>query len=140
MEGIKDFPQFVRKLFYEHDISKSNLKMNLTHTNILMFLDSNQGKSMSELSNLVGLEKSSFTRSVDYLVINGFIKRTYSKEDRRKVNISFTEKGRKAVKLIKNDWNEYFESLVSKLSAHEKKEFSEAIQMVSKYINKILSK
>jgi DNA-binding MarR family transcriptional regulator len=138
IESIRDLPQFVRKLFYENDISELNLDINLTQTIILMFLDSNKNKSMSELSKLVGLEKSSFTRSVDYLEERKFIKRNYSGEDRRKIIISFTEKGLKAVKLIKDDWNEHFRSLVSTLSAEEQKEFSDAIKTVSKYIQQML--
>lgn len=140
IESIRDLPQFVRKLFYENDISELNLDINLTQTIILMFLDSNKNKSMSELSKLVGLEKSSFTRSVDYLEERKFIKRNYSGEDRRKITISFTEKGLKAVKLIKDDWNEHFRSLVSTLSAEEQKEFSDAIKTVSKYIQQMLSR
>lgn len=139
IESIKDLPQFVRKLFYENDISKLNLDINLTQTNILMFIDSNKNKSMSELSKMVGLEKSSFTRSVDYLVGNNFLKRNYSNEDRRKITVSFTEKGLKAVRLIKNDWNEHFRSLVSTLSAEEQEEFSDAIKIVSKYVQQMLS-
>ncbi len=139
IESLKDLPQFVRKLFYEKDISKLNLDINLTQTTILMFLDSNKNKSMSELSKMVGLEKSSFTRSVDYLAEKEFIKRNYSSEDRRKITISFTEKGLKAVRLIKNDWNEHFRSLVSTLSAEEQKEFANAIKTVSKYVQQMLS-
>ncbi len=138
IESIRDLPQFVRKLFYENDISELNLDINLTQTIILMFLDSNKNKSMSELSKLVGLEKSSLTRSVDYLEGRKFIKRNYSSEDRRKITISFTEKGLKAVKLIKDDWNEHFRSLVSTLSAEEQKEFSDAIKTVSKYVQQML--
>lgn len=139
IESIKDLPQFVRKLFYENDISELNLDINLTQTIILMFLDSHKNKSMSELSKLVGLEKSSFTRSVDYLEESKFIKRNYSSEDRRKITISFTEKGLKAVKLIKNDWNEHFRSLISTLSAEEQKEFSDALKTVSKYVQQMLN-
>jgi DNA-binding MarR family transcriptional regulator len=138
MEGIHNFPQFIRKLFYGHDISKLNLDINLTQTNILMVIDSNKEKSMSELSELVGLEKSSFTRSIDYLVENNFLEKKYLPDDRRKINISFTEKGSEAVKLIKDDWNKYFESLLSGFSVEDKKEFSEAVEVVSKYINRII--
>lgn len=139
IESIKDLPQFVRKLFYEHDLSKLNLGINLTQINILMFIDSKRDKSMSELSKMVGLEKSSFTRSVDFLVERNFLRRNYSSKDRRKITISFTDKGLKAVKLIKNDWNEYFRFLISVLSSEEQVEFSEAIQVVSRYVQLILN-
>lgn len=138
MDGIKDFPQFVRKLFYEHDIAKLNLGINLTQTNIMMMIDETEGKSMSELSRLVGLEKSSFTRSIDYLADHGFIEKESSTEDRRKIYITLTQKGKAAVKGIKEDWNLHFAALLSVLSTEEKTEFSQAIHVVSKYINRII--
>jgi len=137
-DRIKIFPQFIKKVFYEHDISKLKLDINQTQTNILMFVNENSEKSMSEISLITGLEKSSFTRSVDSLVKNGFIIRTSSGNDRRKIMLSLTNKGIKAAKLIKNDFDIYLESLISNFSENEKNEFYESLDTISKYINKIL--
>ena len=68
---VKIFPQFVQKAIYKHDISHLNIDINPTQTLILIFVDENNEKSMSEISSMTGLEKSSFTRSVDYLEKNG---------------------------------------------------------------------
>jgi len=54
--------QFVKKVHNEHDTSKLNLGINKTQTKILMYLNENSDKSMSGISAMTGLEKSSFTR------------------------------------------------------------------------------
>jgi DNA-binding MarR family transcriptional regulator len=136
--SIKIFPQFLKKVLYEYDVSKLKLDINKTQTNILMLVDEHSEKSMSEISLMTGLEKSSFTRSADYLVKNGFITRNFPENDRRKIRLSLTNKGIKAVKLIKNDFNIYLDSLISDFSEKEKKEFFESLNTMSKYIKKIL--
>lgn len=137
-EKITFFPQFMKKVFYEHDISKLNLDINSTQTNILMNVREYGKKSMSEISLLTGLEKSSFTRSVDYLVKNGFITRNPSEKDRRIIKLSLTKKGIRAANLIRNDFDNYCETLIAEFSETEKQEFFESLTVVSKYMNKIL--
>jgi len=137
-DRITVFPQFLKKVFYEHDISKLNLGINKTQTNILMFINENNEKSMSEISLITGLEKSSFTRSVDYLVKNGFVTRNSPENDRRRIKLSLTNKGIKAAKLIKNDFDIYLESLITGFSEKEKNEFFESLDTILKYMNKIL--
>ncbi|HOD14729.1 MAG TPA: MarR family transcriptional regulator [Spirochaetota bacterium] len=137
-DRITYFPQFTKKVFNEHDISKLNLDINKTQTHILMCINENYEKSMSEISLMTGLEKSSFTRSVDCLVQNGFITRIALENDRRKIKLSLTNKGIKAAKRIKNDFDIYLDSLISDFSEKEKNEFFESLETISKYMNKIL--
>lgn len=132
------FPQFTKKVFSEHDISRLNLDINKTQTHILMCINENHEKSMSEISLMTGLEKSSFTRSVDCLVQNGFITRIALENDRRKIKLTLTNKGIKAAKRIKNDFDIYLDSLISEFSEKEKNEFFESLETISKYMNKIL--
>jgi len=129
---------FVKKVFYEHDISKLDFDINKTQINILMFISENNEKSMSEISLMTGLEKSSFTRSVDSLVENGFITKNLPENDRRKIMLSLTEKGIKTAKFIKNDFDVYLESLISDFTEQEKDDFFKSLTAVSKYMNKIL--
>lgn len=130
--------QFVKKVFYEHDISKLNLDINKTQTNILMFINENNEKSMSEISTMTGLEKSSFTRSVDSLEEYGFITRNLPDNDRRKIKLTLTKKGVQAAEIIRNDFDSYLESLVSDFSENEKNDFFDSLTIISKYMNKIL--
>ncbi len=138
VDKINSFPQFIKKIFYDHDISGLELNINNTQTQILMSVSENSEKSMSEISLMTGLEKSSFTRSVDYLVKNGFITRNLSENDRRIIQLTLTNKGSRAAKLIKNDFEVYLDSLIKDFSEEEKNEFFESLTVVSKYMNRIL--
>ena len=130
-------PRFIQKAIYEHDISHLDLRINTTQTRILMFVNANSGKSMSGISSLLGLEKSSFTRSVDHLVRNGFVSKNFPEHDRRKIKLSLTEKGARAARLIQKDFDRYFDTLIAGLSAQEKKEFLKILKNLSSYITKI---
>ncbi|HOO73605.1 MAG TPA: MarR family winged helix-turn-helix transcriptional regulator [Spirochaetota bacterium] len=138
-DKINCFPQFLKKAFYDHDISKLKLDINKTQTQILMLVSVNREKSMSEISLMTGMEKSSFTRSVERLVKKGFVTRNPSKSDRRIIQLSLTNKGSKAAKSIKNDFDGHLESLISGFSEEEKKEFFASLETVSGYVNKILT-
>jgi DNA-binding MarR family transcriptional regulator len=137
---IKFFPQLIKKFFYDHDISKLNLGINRTQTNIMMVVHENSENSMSEISLMTGLEKSSFTRSVDSLVKNGFITRNSPEGDRRKIKLFLTSKGIKAAELIKKDFDVYLESLISDFSEKEKNDFFKSLITVSGYVSKIFEK
>ncbi len=133
------FPQFVKKVFYEHDISKLNPGINKTQTIILMLINENNEKSMSEISSMTGLEKSSFTRSVDYLEQNGFITRNPMENDRRIIKLSLTRKGVKTANIIREDFDAYCESLICDFSNMEKKEFFNSLDTITIYMNRILT-
>ncbi len=137
-DRITILPQFVKKVFYDHDISMLDLDINKTQINILMLIDENKNSSMSQISQMTGIEKSSFTRSVDCLEKQGFITRNSTENDRRIIKLSLTEKGINASALIRDDFDKYLETLISGFSADERNEFLESLETVSGYINKIL--
>lgn len=137
-DNIKVFPQFIKKILREHDLSGLALNINTTQTEILMFIYENSDKTMSELSSMVGLDKSSFTRSVDSLVNRGFITKKDNHLDKRKIYLSLTDTGLAAAKGIKDEYDNYLESLLSGFSKEEKADFLFSLNTVSKYINKII--
>jgi len=139
-DSIKVLPMFVQKAIYEHDISHLNLSINSTQTLILMFVNENSGKSMSEISSLTGLEKSSFTRSVDYLVNNGLVAKNYPPYDRRTIHLSLTARGCRAADLIRNDFDCYLDSLIAHFSEGEKAEFLSSLEILSRYMQKIVER
>jgi len=137
-DSIRLFPQFIKKVLQEHDISGLNIDINSTQTKILMFVYENTDKSMFEISLMTGLDKSSFTRSVDYLVKNGFLLKNSPEKDRRKIHLALTDRGLDTARLIMRDLDTYFESLLAGFSEKEKSEFLHSMNTAMKYINRIL--
>lgn len=55
---------------------------------------------MTEVSSIMGIPTPGGTRTIDHLVKMGLVSRGASKEDRRKIYIALTRKGREFVDLI----------------------------------------
>lgn len=136
--SIRNLPQFVRMVLREFEISDMDYEINKTQINILMSVDENGDLSMSEISRITGLEKSSFTRSVDFLERKDFLERVFPDHDRRKVMLALTPKGVKAVTHIRKELDEYMRSLLSEFSEKEKSDFFGSLDVLSGYIDRIL--
>lgn len=68
----------------------------------LVLIESAQGKiTQQELANLLGTDKVSIVRIIDYLSVNGYVKRIRNEVDRRKYSLTLTEKARKKLPNIK---------------------------------------
>ena len=87
LNNLKTLPMLVKNIFYSTDTSSLNLDINKTQEAILMAIKDHQNKSMKEISRFIGLEKSSYTRSVDILVEKGYLEREINKFDKRKIHL-----------------------------------------------------
>jgi DNA-binding MarR family transcriptional regulator len=74
------------------------VKLSQTQGGILMLLDDEGDKSMTEISNAFDVDNSAITGSVDRLERAGFIERSPHPSDRRVNLISITKAGKTAVK------------------------------------------
>ena len=137
LNNLKFLPMLVKNIFYSTDTSSLNLEINKTQEAILMSIKDHQNKSMNEISRFIGLEKSSYTRSVDILVEKGFLEKENNKIDKRKIHLSLTEKGKNATKAIDEIMDIYLENICSNFTANEKNEFINALHIVSQYSLKI---
>ena len=63
----------------------------------LLFLNRNRGSSLLEVANFIGLTSPTVCRLVDVLVSRGFVTRDEHPEDRRRVKLVVTERGREVL-------------------------------------------
>ena len=137
LNNLKTLPMLVKNIFYSTDTSSLNLDINKTQEAILMAIKDHQNKSMKEISNLIGLEKSSYTRSVDILVEKGYLEREINKFDKRKIHLLLTNKGINAAKAIDEIMDIHLDIICNNFNIHEKEEFIKALGIVSQYSIKI---
>ncbi|PWR71417.1 MarR family winged helix-turn-helix transcriptional regulator [Methanospirillum lacunae] len=71
--------------------------------------------SMSQLGKLLYISKPHMTTLVDSLVIEGLIERHNDQNDRRVINISITQKGRKQLELFKEQMRNMIQNRISSL-------------------------
>ena len=89
----------------------------------------------TELAALTKVKTQSMSHILNNLEEQGLIKRTPSKEDKRKVYISITSAGKKIVEKARYEWDEWLKDAIEKsLTEKEKKSLEESLPALNKLI------
>lgn len=115
---------------HKHNINKSEFI-------VLIIIYDNEKKSMSELCRNVDLKSGSLTTLIDNLIEMGYVKREFDKNDRRKILVQLTTKGKNFVKKIKKSFKDNILSKIEKLTAKENKNLFEAINIIKEITIKL---
>ena len=83
---------------------------------------------ISRLAEKVALDKATITGIIDRLEREGYVKRVYSKQDRRAIYIKLTDKAKNIENDLKKIYHETNSSFLSKLTEEEYKVFQSVIQ------------
>ena len=89
----------------------------------------------TELAALTKVKAQSMSHIVNNLEQRGVIKRSPSKDDKRKVYISITPAGKKIVEKARSEWDEWLKNVIEKsLSDKEKDTLVRALPVLNKLI------
>lgn len=110
-------------------VSRQVHRQNINRSEFIALISicGNEKKSMSELCRDVDLKSGSLTALIDNLIKKGYVKREFDKNDRRKILICLTARGKSFTKIIKKSLEDNALSKIKKLSPEERKNFSSAI-------------
>jgi DNA-binding MarR family transcriptional regulator len=136
-ENIGFFPYFVKALLEDFDPELEDTTLNRTQRKTLIFLTKESGKTMSELSERAVLEKGSFTTVIDKLIAEGLAERERDENDRRKIIVTITDKGREIAETISDKLCEHLETKLSRLPEEDFKEVIATTEMVKKVSMKL---
>ncbi len=92
--------------------------------------------SLIELAELLNLENSTMSRTVNNLVTSGLAKREIDPQDRRYVTISLTESGSRLFEGIEVDMNSYFGKVYESIPENKKQQVLESLQILIYAIGK----
>lgn len=92
--------------------------------------------SLNQLAELLNLESSSMSRTVNNLVNNGMVKRDIDLLDRRYVTITLTESGNEHFKNIEERMNSYFEKVYLDLPKDKRAQVLESFNILLGAIGK----
>lgn len=120
------------KLFYKtEDMAlKRGIKC-LTHTELhLIEAIGEESLTMNELSDKIGITMGTATVAVSKLTEKGFIARVRSNSDRRKVYVSLTEKGSKALTYHNNYHKMIMSSITENIADKDLSHFIEIFELI----------
>jgi len=112
-------------------------QLNHSHWRTLMFLVDRGRASMKEACRFVGLEAGSFTPVADKLIKLSLAERARDPEDRRKIFLEITDKGRTLGFEMKKQLRTHFKERLSALDRLRINELAAAMSVISE-INKTL--
>lgn len=92
------------------------LEVTLAQCHALVEIGRAKNISLKDLANLITLDISTMSRTVDSLVKKEFVFRTPSETDRRSVDIKLTEKGLSLFKDIENKMEDKFKNIFNQIS------------------------
>jgi DNA-binding MarR family transcriptional regulator len=138
MQSIRNFRnllrRFERELFMQNTDSCCN-GVTLAQCHSLLEIESKEKVSLTELANILGLDKSTVSRTVDGLVNLGLVDRTIPAENRRTAILKLTSTGKNICNSINSTNDKYFSETLSILTASEKSEFP---RLLEKVINRMV--
>mgnify|MGYP005863244637 CR=1 FL=1 len=86
--------------------------------------------SLNDLADILGLDKSTMSRTINNLVNNELVMREIDPEDRRYINIKLTEKGNQSFKEIEAGMKEYFIQIYNAIPEAKREQVIESLQIL----------
>ena len=148
MSGNKDTKQFTRS--FSHLLKRAvqysvHLYMNevgktgLTHRQftVLCAVDSNEGKSQTDLVKITGIDRSTLADLVARLMAQGYLQRRRTKEDARANAIRLTPVGKKILKSTQAGAEDIDKKLLSHFSVADRRTVMESLGALAAEMDKV---
>ena len=148
MSGNKDTKQFTRSFshllkravqysvhIYMNEVGKTGL----THRQftVLLAVDTNDGKSQTDLVKITGIDRSTLADLVARLMAQGYLQRRRTKEDARANAIRLTPVGKKILKSTQNGAEEIDKRLLAMFSVADRRVIMDGLGTLASEMDKV---
>ena len=86
--------------------------------------------SLNELAEVLSLDKSTMSRTINNLVESNLVVRELHPEDRRYVTIKLTDEGMKVFENIESSMEQYYQSIFSSIPENKRDQVLESLQLI----------
>jgi DNA-binding MarR family transcriptional regulator len=127
MDDLDFFPKSIGRLNKQmQKIFGSELKscdLSSAHAMYMMVLSENDGITLKELTESVGMDKANTTRVVRALKLKGYIYTDPATEGTRKYKVYLTEEGKKAAEIVRASITKMLDNIFSILTDSERAQY-----------------
>ena len=102
----------------------------ISQCHALVEIGRSQKISLIELADLLGLDKSTMSRTISNLVDADLVAREIDPENRRYISLQLTEKGIEVFKNIEESMNDYYSSIFSSIPDNKREQVLESLQIL----------
>jgi DNA-binding MarR family transcriptional regulator len=141
MNDLDFFPKSIGKLNKQmQKIFGEELKpcdLSSAHALYLIVLFENDGLTLKELTENVGMDKANTTRVVTDLKAKGYIYTDCTKEGGRKYKVFLTENGKKAAEIVRSVITKMLDNIFSILTDAERAQYIAILKKIITNINNV---
>ncbi len=119
-----------RKLGILEDTEFSCCDITLAQCHALVEIGRAKSISLNDLSELLGLENSTLSRTVNNLVTNGMVSRSADSQDRRYIAIELTDCGQKTFEQIEGNMDRYYEKIFAHIPEEKQAQVLESLNLL----------
>ena len=116
LDGVPMIFRVIREQLRKHGARE----MSLPQYRTLAFVYRNEGASLSEVCDFIGLTLPTMSTLVDGLVVRGLVNRRTDPEDRRRMTLTLTQAGRARLQSARAATISYLEERLRPLSASDR--------------------
>ncbi len=144
MDLIEKFREYTRQLeCHLGNMNKSDCcccGVSTAQCFLLVEIGRKPGVSVKELAEILHIDKSGVSRSVEELVQKGFVERKNSKEDRRFVTLNLLPKGQERFEKIEHDMYLKFKEVFTNIPSDKQEQVIEALMLYNEACLKVEAK
>jgi len=126
LEVIPLVMRVIRKEFR----SQRDPELTLPEFRGLAFVNRSAGCSLNEVAEHIGLEPPTASKLVENLVQRGLVNREEGRNDRRRVQLNISPKGKKSIDAAFEHTRKFLAERLVHLKEHEREEVMEAIEIL----------
>ena len=130
-------PSLMHALFHDIDFIELDKPINRTQRKVLIVIDRLPGVTMTQISQMTGLEKGSFTAVADKLIDLGLVQRERDPQDRRKVLLRPTPQGASITRQLIQNAESHLETKLSRLNESERKDLMDAFGVFARFVDRL---
>lgn len=133
-QGSKVLRELIRILVRDLGIlEKSDASccgVSLTQCHAIVEIGRKEKISLVDLSGLLGLDKSTMSRTINNLVESDYVIRESDMENRRYIIIQLTERGRSVFQNIEESMEEYYKGIFNAIPENKRNQVLESLQLL----------
>lgn len=121
-----------RKLVERDQALALRNELPMTQFEVLWFISRSAPVSMDAIAEHLNIKPPSATAHISALERKGYVERVHNSNDRRVVNVVLTSSAKRQIISMKKRKGQIFESLISRLSVADRKEFIRILAILTK--------
>lgn len=137
-EGSKVLRELIRMLVRELGVLEKSdascCKVSITQCHAIVEIGRKEKISLVDLAALLGLDKSTMSRTINNLVEADLVLRNIDMENRRYVIIQLTEKGSSVFRDIEKSMDEYYMGIFNSIPVNKRSQVLESLQLLKEAV------